>query len=63
MDKVTISMVAPAFPYCPVWVAEERGFFDRYGITSDIKITGATDKVTTSLSMVRRRSAWSPPKA
>jgi ABC-type nitrate/sulfonate/bicarbonate transport system substrate-binding protein len=49
MDKVTISMVAPAFPYYPVWVAEERGFFDRYGIRSDIKITGATDKVTTSL--------------
>jgi ABC-type nitrate/sulfonate/bicarbonate transport system substrate-binding protein len=49
MDKVTISMVAPAFPFYPVWVAEERGFFDRYGITSDIKTTGATDKVTTSL--------------
>jgi len=49
MDKVTISMVAPAFPFYPVWVAKERGFFDRYGITSEIKITGATDKVTTSL--------------
>jgi ABC-type nitrate/sulfonate/bicarbonate transport system substrate-binding protein len=49
MDKVTISMVAPAFPFYPVWVAEERGFFERHGIASDIKTTGATDKVTTSL--------------
>jgi len=30
-------------------VAEERGFFDRHGIMSNTQITGATDKVTTSL--------------
>jgi ABC-type nitrate/sulfonate/bicarbonate transport system substrate-binding protein len=50
MDHIKFSMVAPAFPYYPVWVAEERRYFDRYGIRSEIEITGATDKVTTSLA-------------
>jgi len=37
MDHIKFSMVAPAFPYCPVWVAEDRGYFDRYGIRSEIE--------------------------
>jgi ABC-type nitrate/sulfonate/bicarbonate transport system substrate-binding protein len=50
MDHIKFSMVAPAFPYYPVWVAEDRGYFDTDGIRSEIEITGATDKVTTSLA-------------
>ena len=42
MDHIKFSMVAPAFPYYPVWVAEERGYFDAYGIRSEIEITGAS---------------------
>jgi ABC-type nitrate/sulfonate/bicarbonate transport system substrate-binding protein len=50
MDHIKVTMVAPAYPYYPVWVAEERGYFNRHGISSEIEITGATDKVTASLA-------------
>ena len=50
MDAIKISMVAPAIPYYPVWVAEERGYFERHGIRCELEVTGATDKVTTSLA-------------
>jgi ABC-type nitrate/sulfonate/bicarbonate transport system substrate-binding protein len=50
MDKIKISMVALAFPYYPVWVAEERGYCERHGILCKIEVTGATDKVTISFA-------------
>jgi len=50
MNEIKISMVAPALPYYPVWVAEERGYFERHGISCKIEITGVTDKVTASLA-------------
>jgi hypothetical protein len=37
MDHIKFSMVAPAFPDYPVWVAEDRGYFDTYGIRSEIE--------------------------
>ena len=49
MEKLKISMVAPAFPCFPVWVAEERGLFKTHNLECEIEVTGATDKVTTSL--------------
>ena len=50
MNHIILSMVAPAFPFFPVWVAEECGYFDKHGIAIEIEITGTTDKVTTSLA-------------
>ena len=49
MDKIKIGMVAPAFPYYPVWVAQERGFFAKSGIECEPTIYPATDKVTSAL--------------
>ncbi len=49
MSKLRISMIAPALPCYPVWIAEERGIFAAHGIQSEVELTGATDKVTTSL--------------
>ena len=49
MDEITISMVAPAFPYFPVWIGQQGGFFSERGITCATEITGTTDKVTGSI--------------
>jgi NitT/TauT family transport system substrate-binding protein len=49
MDQLTIGMVAPAFLFFPIWVAQERRFFAAEGIDVRIATLGATDKVTTSL--------------
>jgi ABC-type nitrate/sulfonate/bicarbonate transport system substrate-binding protein len=50
MNHITFSMVAPAFPFFPVWIAQECGYFEKHGITIEIEITGTTDKVTTSIA-------------
>ena len=49
MDEITISMVAPAFPYFPVWIAQLGGFFSERDITCATEVTGTTDKVTSSI--------------
>ena len=49
MDEITISMVAPAFPYFPVWIAQLGGFFKEREITCATQVTGTTDKVTSSI--------------
>jgi NitT/TauT family transport system substrate-binding protein len=42
-------MVAPAFLFFPIWVAQEQGFFDAEEIDARLVVHGATDKVTTAL--------------
>jgi len=49
MDQITIGMVAPAFLFFPIWVAQDRGFFAAEGIGVRMVMHGATDKVTTAL--------------
>ena len=49
MNEITISMVAPAFPYFPVWIAQLGGFFSERDITCATQVTGTTDKVTSSI--------------
>jgi ABC-type nitrate/sulfonate/bicarbonate transport system substrate-binding protein len=49
MDQITIGMVAPAFLFFPIWVAQDQGFFAAEGIEARLVIYGATDKVTTAL--------------
>ena len=49
MDEISISMVAPAFPYFPVWIGQLGGFFNERGITCATQVTGTTDKVTSSI--------------
>ena len=50
MDQIVMGMVAPAFPFFPVWVAQEAGQFAAEGIEVRTLIHGATDKVTTALA-------------
>lgn len=50
MTDLTISMIAPALPYFPVWVAQQQGMFAEHDLTVTTERTGATDKVTTSLA-------------
>lgn len=49
MDQITIGMVAPAFLFFPIWVAQDQGFFAAEGIEARPVNYGATDKVTTAL--------------
>ena len=49
MDQLTVGMIAPAYLFFPVWVAQERGFFAAEGIEAGTVFHGATDKVTTAL--------------
>ena len=62
MNHITLSMVAPAVPFFPVWVAEECGYFDKHGIAIEIEITGATDKVTMSLAEGRSQIGMVTPE-
>ena len=50
MDQIAMGMVAPAFVFFPVWVAEEQGLFAAEGIEVRTVVHGATDKVTTALA-------------
>ena len=50
MQNVTVGMVAPAFIYFPVWVAQQRGFFQARDIACSIAVAGTTDGVTNALT-------------
>ena len=50
MQNVTVGMVAPAFIYFPVWVAQQRGFFQARDIACSIAVAGTTDGVTNGLA-------------
>ena len=49
MDQLAIGMIAPAYVFFPVWVAQEQGFFAAEGIEARCVFHGATDKVTQAL--------------
>jgi NitT/TauT family transport system substrate-binding protein len=49
MERLAIGMIAPAYLFFPVWVAQRQGFFAAEGIEARCVFHGATDKVTEAL--------------
>jgi ABC-type nitrate/sulfonate/bicarbonate transport system substrate-binding protein len=49
MRAITVGVVAPAYVNLPLWVAQERGFLERRGLTATEQILGSTDGVTSAL--------------
>jgi ABC-type nitrate/sulfonate/bicarbonate transport system substrate-binding protein len=62
MNRISIGMVAPAFIYFPVWVAQQRGFFSSRSIECEIKVTGTTDGVTAALEKEEIQVAMATPE-
>jgi len=49
MREITVGVVAPAYVNVPLWVAQERGFLERRGLTATEQILGTTHGVTNAL--------------
>jgi hypothetical protein len=49
MREITVGVVAPAYVNVPLWVAQERGFLERRGLSATERILGSTHGVTSAL--------------
>lgn len=49
LDKVTIAEVAHTIFYAPMYVAIEKGYFEEYGIKTDLVLASGADKVTAAV--------------
>jgi ABC-type nitrate/sulfonate/bicarbonate transport system substrate-binding protein len=49
MREITVGVVAPAFVNVPLWVAQRRGFLQRYGLRATERVLGTTHGVTGAL--------------
>ena len=49
MREITVGVVAPAYVNVPLWVAQERGFLERRGLSATERILGSTHGVTNAL--------------
>jgi len=49
MTELTVGVVAPAYVNVPLWVAQERGFLERRGLSATEQILGTTHGVTNAL--------------
>jgi ABC-type nitrate/sulfonate/bicarbonate transport system substrate-binding protein len=49
-DVVRVALVAPAFVYFPVWVAEARGMFADRGLAVQLDVLGSTEAVTAAVA-------------
>ncbi|HEX3804004.1 MAG TPA: ABC transporter substrate-binding protein [Solirubrobacteraceae bacterium] len=57
MDRIAVSLVAPAYLCFPFWIAQENGFFAERGVEAICKIEGTTDGVTTAVLTGRSQLA------
>jgi ABC-type nitrate/sulfonate/bicarbonate transport system substrate-binding protein len=62
MREITVGVVAPAYVNVPLWVAQERGFLERQGLTATEQILGSTDGVTSALRDGRVDVALTAPE-
>jgi NitT/TauT family transport system substrate-binding protein len=62
MREITVGVVAPAYVNVPLWVAQERGFLERRGLTATEQILGSTDGVTSALRDGRVDVALTAPE-
>jgi ABC-type nitrate/sulfonate/bicarbonate transport system substrate-binding protein len=49
MREITVGVVAPAYVNVPLWVAQERGFLERRGLSATERVLGSTHGVTSAL--------------
>jgi ABC-type nitrate/sulfonate/bicarbonate transport system substrate-binding protein len=49
MTELTVGVVAPAYVNVPLWVAQERGFLERRGLSVTEQVLGTTHRVTNAL--------------
>ena len=49
MNRIDVSLIAPAFTFVPLFTAKRRGFFNRFGIDCNYEFVGAGDAVTEAL--------------
>jgi ABC-type nitrate/sulfonate/bicarbonate transport system substrate-binding protein len=62
MREVTVGVVAPAYVNVPLWVAQERGFLQRRGLSATERILGSTHGVTSALRDGRVDVALTAPE-
>jgi ABC-type nitrate/sulfonate/bicarbonate transport system substrate-binding protein len=62
MREITVGVVAPAYVNVPLWVAQERGFLQRRGLSATEQILGSTDGVTSALRDGRVDVALTAPE-
>lgn len=49
MREITVGLVAPAYVNVPLWIAQERGFLGRRGLSAAERVLGITHGVTQAL--------------
>jgi ABC-type nitrate/sulfonate/bicarbonate transport system substrate-binding protein len=62
MREITVGVVAPAYVNVPLWVAQERGFLQRRGLSATEQILGSTNGVTSALRDGRVDVALTAPE-
>jgi ABC-type nitrate/sulfonate/bicarbonate transport system substrate-binding protein len=62
MREITVGVVAPAYVNVPLWVAQERGFLRRRGLSATEQILGSTHGVTSALRDGRVDVALTAPE-
>jgi ABC-type nitrate/sulfonate/bicarbonate transport system substrate-binding protein len=62
MREITVGVVAPAYVNVPLWVAQERGFLQRRGLSATEQILGSTHGVTDALRDGRVDIALTAPE-
>jgi ABC-type nitrate/sulfonate/bicarbonate transport system substrate-binding protein len=62
MREITVGVVAPAYVNVPLWVAQERGFLQRRGLSATEQILGSTHGVTSALRDGRVDVALTAPE-
>ena len=62
MERIDVSLIAPAFTFVPVFAAKRRGFFERRGIDCVYEFVGSGDAVTERLQTGRVQLAPNTPE-
>jgi ABC-type nitrate/sulfonate/bicarbonate transport system substrate-binding protein len=62
MREITVGVVAPAYVNVPLWVAQERGYLERRGLSATEQILGSTHGVTSALRDGRVDVALTAPE-
>src|SRR5262249_53300869 len=62
VERIDVSLIAPAFTFVPLFAARRRGFFERRGIDCVYDFVGSGDAVTDALRTGRIQLAPNTPE-
>jgi ABC-type nitrate/sulfonate/bicarbonate transport system substrate-binding protein len=62
VERIDVSLIAPAFTFVPLFAAKRRGFFERRGIDCAYEFVGSGDTVTERLQTGRVQLAPNTPE-